>query len=91
MMGKKYCHAKQIPEDTLIDVTASVLGLRAFDGAAFKARIREIRVPAFNHLVYLFENGTEETRVWQDKSRRDIWDLSMRQQAVEHARRRYEK
>lgn len=91
MMGKKYCHAKQIPEDTLIDVTVSVLGLRKFDEAVFKKRIREILVPAFNHLVYIFEDGTEETRVWQDKSRRDSWDLSMRQQAAERTKRRYAK
>lgn len=71
-------------------VTASVLGLQDFDEAVFKERIREIRVPAFNHLVYVFKDGTEETRVWQDKSRRDSWNFSMRQQAAEHARRRCE-
>ncbi len=90
-LGKAHCHAKQIPEDTLMDVTALVLGLGTFDEAVFKERIREIRVPAFNHLVYIFEDGTEETRVWQDKSRRDSWDLSMRQQAAEQANRRYAK
>ncbi|MEA4899074.1 MAG: recombinase family protein [Christensenellaceae bacterium] len=89
-LGKAHCHAKQIPEDTLMEVTASVLGLPEFDEAIFKRRIREIRVPAFNHLVFVFEDGTEETRVWQDKSRRDSWDFSMRLQAAEHARRRYE-
>lgn len=88
--GKAHCHAKQIPEDTLMEVTASVLGLSEFNEAIFKERIREIRVPAFNHLVYVFEDGTEETRVWQDKSRRDSWDFSMRQQAAERTRRRYE-
>ncbi len=90
MMGKKYCHAKQIPEDTLKDITASVLCLPEFDEAIFKERIREIRVPVFNHLIYLFKDGTEETRVWKDKSRRDSWDESMRQQAAERTRRRYE-
>ena len=89
-LGKAHCHAKQIPEDTLMAVTTSVLGLQDFDEAVFKERIREIRVPAFNHLVYVFKDGTEEIRVWQDKSRRDSWDESMRQQAAEHARRRCE-
>ncbi|MEA5013427.1 MAG: recombinase family protein [Candidatus Limiplasma sp.] len=89
-LGKAYCHAKQIPEDILMDTTASVLGLSEFDETVFRAQIQEIRVPAFNHLVYVFKDGTEETRVWQDKSRRDSWDESMRQQAAAHARRRYE-
>ena len=87
--GKKHCHTKQIPEEILMNTTASVLGLTEFDEAVFKERVQEIRVPAFNHLVYVFKDGTEETRVWQDKSRRDSWDESMRQQAAEHAKRRY--
>ena len=85
--GKKHCHTKQIPEEILMNTTASVLGLTEFDEAVFKERVQEIRVPAFNHLVYVFKDGTEETRVWQDKSRRDSWDESMRQQAAEHAKR----
>lgn len=89
-LGKAHCHAKQIPEDTLMAVTISVLGLQDFDEAIFKECIREIRVPAFNQLTYVFDDGTEEACVWQDKSRRDSWDFSMRLQAAEHARRRYE-
>ena len=88
-LGKAYCHAKQIPEDTLMEVTASVLGLQEFNEAQFKERIREIRVPAFNHLIYVFEDGTEKTCVWQDKSRRDSWDVSMRLKAAERTRKRY--
>jgi site-specific DNA recombinase len=88
-LGKAHCHAKQIPEDTLMGITASVLGLQEFDEGVFKESVREIRVPAFNHLIYVFENDTKKVCVWQDKSRRDSWDESMRQQAAEHARRRY--
>ncbi len=87
--GKKHCQTKQIPEEILMSTTASVLGLTEFDEAVFKERVQELRVPAFNQLVYVFKDGTEETRVWQDKSRRDSWDESMRQQAAEHAKRRY--
>lgn len=90
-LGKAHCHAKQIPEDVLMEVTASVLGQQEFNEFTFKERIREIRVPAFNHLIYVFNDGTEETRMWQDRSRRDSWDESMRRQAAEHARRRYAK
>ena len=90
-LGKEYCHAKQTPEDTLMAVTASVLGLKTFDAAAFADRIKEIHVPAFNHLVYVFHDGTEIERVWQDKSRRESWTPEMRQQASAHAYRRYAK
>jgi DNA invertase Pin-like site-specific DNA recombinase len=87
--GKKHCHSKQIPEDILMDTTASVLGLTEFDEAVFKTRIQEIRVPAFNHLVYVFKDGTEVERVWKDKSRRDSWTDEMKAQAASHARKRY--
>jgi Ni2+-binding GTPase involved in maturation of urease and hydrogenase len=90
-MGKKHCHAKQIPEDILLVTTASVLGLADFDAEVFKERIREIRIPAFNHLIYEFKDGTSIERVWQDKSRSDRWDENMRDQAAENARKRWEK
>ncbi len=91
MMGKKHCHAKQIPEDILLSTTASVLGLRDFNEKVFKDNIRRIYVPAFNHLIYEFMDGTRIERVWQDKSRRDSWDESMRRQASGDANRRWGK
>lgn len=90
-LGKAHCHAKQIPEDTLMDITASVLGLCEFEEAVFKQHIREIRVPAFNHLIYVFQDGRQAECVWQDKSRRDSWNEDMRRQAAERARRRWAK
>lgn len=71
-----------------MSITASVLSLPEFDEWAFKEQIREIRVPAFNKLVYVFKNGTTEERVWQDKSRRDSWTEEMRKSASETAKRR---
>jgi hypothetical protein len=88
--GKKHCHAKQIPEDILMNTTASVLGLTEFDEAVFRERIEEIRVPAFNHLVFVFKDGAQVERVWEDKSRRDSWTEEMRAQAAAHTRKRYE-
>ena len=91
MMGKKYCHAKQIPEDILIATTASVLGLQEFDEKVFKSMVRKIHVPAFNHLIYEFMDGTRIERVWQDKSRDIAWTDDMRHQAAENARKRWSK
>ncbi len=90
-MGKAHCHSKQIPEDVLIEMTASALGLRDFDAGIFKERIREIRVPSFNHLIYEFVDGTQVERVWQDKSRSEGWNDEMKRQASENARKRYDK
>ena len=90
-MGKGSCHSKQIPEDILFETTASVLGLREFDAGMFKERVRKIRVPAFNHLIYEFVDGTQVERVWQDRSRSKSWDEDMRRQAAERARKRCDK
>lgn len=64
--------------------------LTQFDEAVFRNQIQEIRVPCFNHLVFVFKDGRREERVWQDKSRASSWTDEMRAQAAENARRRYE-
>ena len=88
--GKAQCHTKQVPEDILMDTAASVLGISRFDAAIFDERIREIRIPCFNHRVFVFQDGTEVERVWQDKSRSDSWTDEMRTQAAICARKRFE-
>lgn len=88
--GKAQCHTKQVPEDILMDTAAAVLGISRFDAAIFGERIREIRVPCFNHLVFVFNDGTEVERIWQDKSRSDSWTAEMRAEASATTRRRFE-
>lgn len=90
-LGKKACHAKQIPEDILMEVTASALDTGEFDAELFRETVQEIRVPAFNRLVFVMKDGTKVEREWHDKSRSRSWTDEMRVQAAEHARRRYEK
>lgn len=90
-LGKKACHAKQIPEDILMEVTASALDTDEFDAELFRETVQEIRVPAFNRLVFVMKDGTKVEREWHDKSRSRSWTDEMRAQAAEHARRRYEK
>lgn len=79
--GKEYCSGKKIPLDTLMSVTASVLGLETFDEKVFTARISHIIVPEPNHLIYVFRDGHEEERIWKDRSRRESWTPEMREQA----------
>lgn len=90
-LGKRQCHTKQIPEDLLMDVTAAVLGIHAFDEVQFKKTVQEIRVPAFNRLIFVLKDGRRMERNWQDKSRSASWTDEMREQAAVHARRRYTK
>lgn len=87
--GKKHCAAKQIHEQILCDISASVLGMEVFDEELFKAQIRHITVFDDNRLVFSFYDGREEERRWQDPSRRDSWTSEMKEQAAQHARRRY--
>lgn len=72
-----------------MSTTASVLEMPEFDAEVFKETILEIRVPAFNRLVFVFKDGTSVGHVWEDKSRRDSWSAEMRAKAAEHAKRRY--
>ena len=88
---KRLSHAKQIPEDILMEVTASALDTGEFDAELFRETVQEIRVPAFNRLVFVMKDGTKVECEWHDKSRSRSWTDEMRAQAAEHARRRYEK
>ena len=83
--GKAYCHGKQIPEDTLLELTKDVLGYRSIED------IQQILVPEPNHLHYIFKDGAVVDRSWRDKSRRDSWDEDMRQQAADYTRKRWAK
>lgn len=80
--GKEYCPtSKVIPEDTLMEVTARVLGLEAFDEATFLDRIDYIAVGSNNQLTYIFKDGHEVNTMWQDRSRRESWTTEMREAA----------
>jgi len=83
--GKRFCPAKQVPEETLMAVTAEVLGLEAFDEAVFQKRISEIRIPSANRLVFIFSDGRIVKREWKDRSRSESWTPEMKQQAREKA------
>lgn len=80
--GKEFCPtSKQIPEDTLMAVTAKILGLKAFDANIFIDRVKEIQVGTNNSLTYIFHDGSSVQTIWPDRSRAESWTNSMRQTA----------
>jgi len=86
--GKAACPAKQVPGPVLYTISAEVLGLEEFDAESFGKDIAEILVPEFNKLIFVFRNGHTAEKVWQYRSRREIWTDEMRQAAREKAKRR---
>jgi len=78
--GKAACPAKQIPDSILRKLTAGmdmsrITGITADDG---------------NRLIFTFDDGTVEKKIWNDPSRADSWTPEMRKKAAEHAKVRYE-
>lgn len=86
--GKAACSSKQIPEDILIAVTADVLGLSEFDQAVFTAKIKQIIMRGPDKILFVFQDGRQVEKTWQNKSRRDSWDDVARQKAREINERR---
>lgn len=84
--GKEFCPtSKQIPEETLLEVTASVLGLKEFDADIFAAKVKEIHVGQNNALTYIFTDGTTADTTWHDRSRAESWTQEMRDAARDTA------
>ena len=84
--GKEFCPtSKVIPEETLMAVTAEVLGTDTFDEAVFLAEIERIEVGTENRLTYCFKNGSKTTAVWKDRSRRESWTADKREAARQTA------
>lgn len=80
--GKEFCPtSKLIPEDTLMAVTAEVLGTGTFEEAVFLEQVERIEVGTENHLTYIFKDGSSVFTVWQDRSRRESWTPDMREAA----------
>lgn len=86
--GKSVCPSKQIPEDTLIFVSATVLGLTEFDEAVFAEKVSGILVCAGNRLVYRMTDGSECETVWEDRSRSQSWTPEMKEKARQNALKR---
>lgn len=83
--GKAACASKQIPENTLCQVTAEVLGIQVFSEDVLRKKVSGILVKQENTLVYRFCDGAEVTRIWKDRSRRESWTPEMREKARQAA------
>lgn len=88
-MGKAYCpESKQIPEETLMEITTQVLGLASFDEDIFSELIKEILVGADNSLRYVFRDGRTMDTIWADRSRAESWTPDRRAAARQKEIRR---
>jgi site-specific DNA recombinase len=85
-LGKTACASRQIPESTLTEVTAEVLGWDTADKNAPRAALTEIRAEDGNRLVFLFKDGRTAERVWKSRSQSESWTDEMRKAAGEKRR-----
>lgn len=83
--GKDTCPSKQVPEDTLLAVTAEVLGTPEFDKEEFAKRVSSILVCNGNKLVYRLGDGIEREIIWKDRSRSQSWTPEMKEKARQKA------
>ena len=90
--GKKYCPAaKQIPENILQAVLCEVLELEKYDDDAVLKYIRQIIVPEPNELIFIFYNGKQVQKHWENPSRSESWTEEMKQKAKERSLQWHEK
>ncbi|MDY6349526.1 MAG: recombinase family protein [Selenomonas sp.] len=75
------CGAKgDIPHKILLQECAAVLGLDAFDEAAFLAQVEKIVVPERRVLVFHMKDGRQITRHWVSTAKKDWWTPERRAQ-----------
>lgn len=86
--GKKHCAAKQISEETLRSLTQEALGVPEITEENIRA-LAEIQIPCPNHILFVFKDGHETERVWQDHSRAESWTDEMRGKARAQMKRRH--
>lgn len=88
--GKAACASKQIPESTLFDTVAGVLGLPEFDADIFDEVVDHIDVTGPNLIRVCFKDGSVKDAAWHDRSRKKSWTPEMRARAAEYARKGHE-
>ena len=79
--GKAVCPSKQIPDETLRELTAGV----DFD------TVERMTAENGNIIHVCFRDGMERTLVWKDRSRADSWSDDMKLKAKAAAEKRYKK
>ena len=79
--GKAACPSKQIPEATLLKLTADM----------DMSRITGITADNGNRLTFYLNDGSTIEKIWLDRSRSESWTDEMRKQAAEHSKKRCQK
>ena len=86
--GKRFCPAKQIPEETLNALTCEALGVEELTEIAAET-LEEILVIGENRLRFVFRDGRTEEKEWAWESRSGSWTPEMRRKASERMLRRW--
>jgi len=89
--GLRGCCSKQIPESTLIDISAQVLGLDVFDETVFEAKVLSITAYNGNRLIFEFVDHSSQEVFWADRSRSESWTKEMRATAAQKTKERHER
>jgi len=89
--GKDACCAKQVPEDILIELTCELLGLKEFNEATFKEKIKCIQACERNVLKFKLNDETEVIKKWKNKSRRESWTPEKRELARRRSKEQWQK
>lgn len=76
--------------DTLLTVTADLLGLPEFSAVAFAENVSEVLVCTENRLLFQMTDGTEREVFWVDRSRSQSWTPEMKAKARQKALERKE-
>ncbi|MBQ4429847.1 MAG: recombinase family protein [Clostridia bacterium] len=79
--GKAVCPSKQIPDETLRELTAGV----DLD------TVERMTAENGNVIRVCFQDGMERTLIWKDRSRADSWTDDMKLKAKAAAEKRYKK
>ena len=67
--NRRGCATRGLREDVLEDVSASILGIKAFDSGTFTRLIREVGVSQENMLTFHFYDGRVVTHQWEPTNR----------------------
>lgn len=71
--GKTACPSRQIPEETLCEISAQALNTSFFTEDMLRSRVANILVCSDNTLIYRFLDGTETVWEWEVRSRSRSW------------------
>lgn len=83
--GKAFCLSRQIPEEELYRLATEVLEIDKFDEDILHNKIKNIRAKNNCTLTFYFTDGTEVSKKWVPRSRKNSWTAEMRECARQRA------